>query len=151
MPSKCKSGGKKRHQNSKVTAKSATTQISEKKVIVAESAIKMEKWWRKTPLRQQSDGKKRHHISNCGDTLTTTYYIQGAGAPAKTKNYVNADAFIFFREKVRPFPHLAKPMNTFLRKVGKAMVQIKRDWFDTALEKYERGETYGRWKEKIQV
>ncbi len=27
MPSKCKSGGKKCHQNSKVTAKSATTQI----------------------------------------------------------------------------------------------------------------------------
>ena len=58
-------------------------------------------------------------------------------------------AFIFFREKVRPFPHLAKPMNTFLRKVGKAMVQMKRDWFDTALENYERGEMYGRWKEKI--
>ena len=34
-------------------------------------------------------------------------------------------------------------MNTFLRKVGKAMVQIKRDWFDTALENYERGEMYG--------
>ena len=112
MPSKCKSGGKKRHQNSKVTAKSASTQISEKKVMVAESAIKMEKWWRKTPLKQQSDGKKRHHISNCGGILTTTYHIQGAGAPAKTKNYVNADAFIFFREKVRPFPHLAKPVNT---------------------------------------
>ena len=111
MPSKCKSGGKKRHQNSKVTAKSATTQISEKKVMVAESAIKMEKWWRKTPLKQQSDGKKRHHISNCGGILTTTYHIQGAGAPAKTKNYVNADAFIFFREKVRPFPHLAKPIS----------------------------------------
>lgn len=31
------------------------------------------------------------------------------------------------------------------------MVQIKRDWFDTALENYERGETYGRWKAKIQV
>ena len=45
-------------------------------------------------------------------TLTTTYHIQGAGAPAKTKNYVNADAFIFFQEKVRPFPHLAKPVNT---------------------------------------
>ena len=59
--------------------------------------------------------------------------------------------FIFFREKVRPFPHLAKPMNTFLRKVGKEMVQIKRDWFDTALENYEREKTYGRWKEKIQV
>ena len=45
----------------------------------------------------------------------------------------------------------AKPMNIILRKVGKAMVQIKRDWFDTALEYYERGEMYGRWKEKIQV
>lgn len=70
-----KMGGKKRRQNSKVTAKSATTQISEKKVMVAESAIKMEKWWRKTPLKQQSDGKKRHHISNCGGILTTTYHI----------------------------------------------------------------------------
>ena len=52
VPSKCKSGGKKRRQNSKVTAKSATTQISEKKAMVAESAIKMEKWWRKMPLKQ---------------------------------------------------------------------------------------------------
>ena len=49
-PKKC--GGKKCRQNSKVTAKSATTQISEKKAMVAESAIKMEKWWRKTPLKQ---------------------------------------------------------------------------------------------------
>ena len=139
-PSKQQSDGKKRHHSDK-----------RENAMVAESAIKMEKWWRKTPLKQQSDGKKRHHISNCGGILTTTYHIQGAGAPAKTENYVNADAFIFFREKVRPFPHLAKPMNTFLRKVGKAMVQIKRDWFDTALENYERGEIYGRWKEKIQV
>jgi hypothetical protein len=38
----------------------------------------------------------------------------------------------------------AKPMNIILRKVEKAMVQIKRDWFDTALENYERGEMYGR-------
>lgn len=67
--------------------------------MVAESAIKMEKWWRKTPLKQQSDGKKRHHISNCGGTLTTTYYIQGAGAPAKTKNYVNADGVYIFSGK----------------------------------------------------
>ena len=49
-PKKC--GGKKCRQNSKVTAKSATTQISEKKAMVEESAIKMEKWWRKTPLKQ---------------------------------------------------------------------------------------------------
>ena len=58
-----KVGGEKRRQNSKVTAKSATTQISEKKVMVAECAIKMEKWWRKTPLKQQSDGKKCHHFT----------------------------------------------------------------------------------------
>ena len=88
--------------------------------MVAESAVKMEKWWRKTPLKQQSDGKKRHHISNCGGTLTTTYHIQGAGAPAKTENYVNADAFIFFREKVRPFPHLAKPISRTFRKDEKS-------------------------------
>jgi hypothetical protein len=62
VPSKCKSGGKKRRQNSKMTAKSATTQISEKKVMVAESAIKMEKWWRKMPPNKQSDGKKCHHF-----------------------------------------------------------------------------------------
>lgn len=123
--SKWKSGGGKCHQNSKVMAKSTTT---------------FQIWWNLS-----------HHTHNCGGTLTTTYHIQGAGAPAKTKNYVNADAFIFFREKVRPFPHLAKPMNTFLRKVGKAMVQIKRDWFYTALENYRRGEMYDRWKEKIQI
>ena len=52
VPSKWKSGGKKRRQNSKVTAKSATTQIREKKDMVAESAIKMEKWWRKMQPKQ---------------------------------------------------------------------------------------------------
>ena len=69
-------------------------------------------WGQKVPSKCKSGGEKRHYISNCGGTLTTTYHIQGAGAPAKTENYVNADAFIFFREKVRPFPHLAKPVNT---------------------------------------
>ena len=106
-------GGRKRRQNSKVTAKSATTQISEKKVMVAESAIKMEKWWWKTPLKQQSDGKKRHHISNCGGTLTTTYHMQGAGAPAKTKNHVNADAFIFFSGKGQTFSASCKTSEHF--------------------------------------
>ena len=180
MPSKCKSGGKKRRQNSKVTAKSATTQIREKKVMVAECAIKMEKWWRKTPLKQQSDGKKCHHISNCGGTLTTTYHIQGASAPAKTENYVNADGVYIFSGKgptfsascktyehyefhdcmemssvnVKYTKHVMrgeKPISKTFRKDEKAMVQIKRDWFDTALKNYERGETYGRWKAKIQV
>ena len=60
--------GQKAPSKQQSDGKSATTQISEKKVMVAESAIKMEKWWRKTPLKQQSDGKKRHHISNCGGT-----------------------------------------------------------------------------------
>ena len=152
MPSKCKSGGKKRYQNSKVTAKSATTQISEKKVMVAESAIKMEKWWRKTPLKQQSDGKKRHHISNCGGILTTTYHIQGAGAPAKTKNYVNADGVYIFSGKGPTFSASCKTSEHLrLERKKKAMVQIKRDWFDTEFGNYERGKTYGRWKEKIQV
>ena len=88
MPSKCKSGGEKCRQNSKVTAKSATTQISEKKV-----------WWRKVPSKWKSGGKKCHHISNCCGTLTTTYHIQGAGAPAKTKNYVNVDGVYIFSGK----------------------------------------------------
>lgn len=84
VPSKCKSGGKKRRQNSKVTAKSAPTQIREKKDMVAEYAIKMEKWWRKTPLKQQSDGRKCHHISNCWWYINHHIsYIQGAGTPAK--------------------------------------------------------------------
>ena len=38
----------------------------------------------------------------------------------------------------------AKPISRTFRKDGKAMVQIKRNWFDTALKEYERGETHGR-------
>ena len=86
MPSKWKSGGRKCHQNNKVMAESSTT---------------FQIWWNFNP-----------HISNRGGTLTTTYHIQGAGAPAKTKNYVNVDGVYIFREKVRPFPHLAKQVNT---------------------------------------
>ena len=87
-PSKQQSDGKKRHHSNQ-------SEI----VMVAESAIKMERWWRKMPPKQQSDGKKCHHISNCGGTLTTTYHIQGAGAPAKTKNNVNADGVYIFSGK----------------------------------------------------
>jgi len=57
-----KYGGKKCRQNAKVGAKSATTQIRVKKVMVAESAIKMEKRRRKMPPNKQSDGKKCHHF-----------------------------------------------------------------------------------------
>lgn len=64
------------------------------------------------PSKWKSGGGKCHQTSKVMAKSATTYHIQGAGAPAKTKNYVNADAFIFFREKVRPFPHLAKPVNT---------------------------------------
>ena len=108
-PPKHENGGKKRPKNYKVGAESAPAQIRAEKV-----------WGQKAPPKQQSDGKKCHYISNCGGTLTTTYHIQGAGAPAKTKNYVNAYAFIFFREKVRPFPHLAKPISRTFRKDEKS-------------------------------
>ena len=64
---------------------------------------KRENGGKKRPHTNQSrksvGGKKRHHISNCGGILTTTYYIQGAGAPAKTKNYVNADGVYIFSGK----------------------------------------------------
>ena len=103
-----------------MTAKNATTQISEKKAMVAESAIKMEKWWRKTPLKQQSDGKKRHHISNCGGILTTTYHIQGAGAPAKTKNYVNADGVYIFSGKGPTFSASCKTYEHIFKKGWKS-------------------------------
>lgn len=53
-------------------------------------------------------------------TSTTTYHIQDAGAPAKTKKNVNADAFIFFRKKVRAFPHLTKSISRTFRKDEKS-------------------------------
>ena len=77
MPPKHEYGGKKRPQNHKVGAESAPAQIraekvwgqkvpskqqsdgkkrhhsnQSEKVMVAESAIKMEKLWQKTPLKQ---------------------------------------------------------------------------------------------------
>lgn len=79
----------------------------------AKSAPKTTKWVQKAPPHK-SEPKK------CGAKSAPTYHMQGAGAPAKTENYVNADAFIFFREKVRPFPHLAKPVSTILRKDEKS-------------------------------
>lgn len=54
-------------------------------------------------------------------------------------------------EKVRPFPHLAKPISKTFRKDEITMVQIKRNWFKIIILSYERGFDYGRWKEKIQV
>ena len=66
----------------------------------APAQIRDEKvWGQKVPSKCKSGGKKRHHISNCGGILTTSYHIQGAGAPAKTKNYVNADGVYIFSGK----------------------------------------------------
>ena len=87
-PPKRENGGKKRPQNHKVGAESAPAQIRAEKV-----------WGQKVLSKCKSGGKKRHHISNCGGILTTTYHIQGAGAPAKTKNYVNADGVYIFSGK----------------------------------------------------
>ena len=71
---KPQSRGRKRRQNSKVTAKSATTQISEKKAMVAESAIKMEKWWRKMLPNKQNDLKGATTFKS-GGTLATISVI----------------------------------------------------------------------------
>ena len=49
-------------------------------------------------------------------------------------------AFIFFREKVRSFPHLAKPISKTFGKDERAMGQRKRDWFDTEFGNYEMRE-----------
>lgn len=56
-----------------------------------------------------------------------------------------------FREMVRPFPHLAKPISTTFGKDERTMGQIKRRWFKTIFLRHERGFDYGRWKEKIQI
>ena len=99
--------------------------------VVAESAPKTAKWWQKVPALLKCGGTKRwnkkHHISNCGGTLTTTYHISGAGAPAKTKKYKRLWRLYFFGERVRPFPHLAKPVNTTFRKDRKANGTDKKE------------------------
>ena len=61
------------------------------------------------PSKWKSGGGKCHQTSKVmaksattfksGGTLATTYHIQGAGAPAKTKNYVNADGVYIFSKK----------------------------------------------------
>ena len=105
------SGGEKCRQNMNMGAKSApkTTKWGQK---APPHKSEPKKYGDKKCRQNAKVGAKSATTFKSGGTLATTYHIQGAGAPAKTKNYVNADAFIFFREKVRPFPHLAKPVNT---------------------------------------
>lgn len=47
------------------------------------------------------------------EILTTTYHIQGAGAPAKTKNYVNADGVYIFSGKGPTFSASCKTSEHF--------------------------------------
>ena len=54
--------------------------------------------------------------------------IWGAGAPAKTKNSVHRKVNIFFREKVRPFPHLAKRINTKTESEEDDYGTDKKEW-----------------------
>ena len=68
----------------------------------------------------QSGGKKRRHISNCGGILTTTYHIQGAGVPAKTKNYVNADGVYIFSGKGPTFSVSCKTYEHIFKKGWKS-------------------------------
>ena len=51
------------------------------------------------PSKWKSGGGKCHQTSKVMAKSATTYYIQGAGAPAKTKNYVNADGVYIFSGK----------------------------------------------------
>ena len=108
-PPKPQSGGRKRPRTNQ-----------SRKSVEAKSAVKMQKWGRKAPSKQQSDGKKRHHISNCGGILTTTYHIQGAGAPAKTKNYVNADGVYIFSGKGPTFSASCKTYEHIFKKGWKS-------------------------------
>ena len=57
----------------------------------------------------------------------------------------------FFGKRSDLFRILQNLSAELLERMKKAMVQIKREWFDTEFGNYERGKTYGRWKEKIQV
>ncbi len=54
--------------------------------------------------------------------------IWGAGAPAKTKNDGCEVSHIFFREKVRPFPHLAKRINTKTESEEDDYGTDKKEW-----------------------
>ena len=48
-------------------------------------------------------------------------------------------AFIFFREKVRPFPHLAKPVNTTFRKDEKNNGTDKKRLVLYSIRKLQKG------------
>ena len=72
---KPQSGGRKRPRtNQSRKSVEATTQISEKKAMVAESAIKMEKWWRKMLPNKQNDLKGATTFKS-GGTLATISVI----------------------------------------------------------------------------
>lgn len=75
----------------------------------AKSAVKTAKWRQKAPPYRYLRWYINHHIS-----------YTGCRCSCQDENYVNADAFIFFREKIRPFPHLAKPISRTFRKDEKS-------------------------------
>ena len=108
MPSKWNSGGRKWHHFSNMVEQCGglsfwvfSFQIN----VVVKSGGFIIIWW-----------NFRHHISNCGGTLTTTYHIQGAGAPAKTKNYVNADGVYIFSGKGPTFSASCKTYEHYFKK-----------------------------------
>ena len=119
-PPKRANGGRKRPPKPQSGGRKRPRTNQSRKSVEAKSAVKMQKWGRKAPSKQQSDGKKCHHISNCGDTLTTTYHIQGAGAPAKTKNYVNADGVYIFSGKGPTFSASCKTYEHIFKKGWKS-------------------------------
>ena len=82
------------------------------------------------PSKWKSGGGKCHQTSKVmaksattfksGGTLATTYHIQGAGAPAKTKNYVNADGVYIFSGKGPTFSASCKTNEHIFKKGWKS-------------------------------
>ena len=82
---------------------------------MAKSATTLQLWW-----------NFNYHISNRGGTLTTTYHIQGAGAPAKTKNYVNAEGVYIFSGKGPTFSASCKTSEHYEFHACMEICQISR-------------------------
>ena len=72
------------------------------------------------PSKWKSGGGKCHQTSKVMAKSATTYYIQGAGAPAKTKNYVNADGVYIFSGKGPTFSASCKTYEHIFKKGWKS-------------------------------
>ena len=108
MPPKQQSDGKKCHHSTTLVEQCGGFGfwIFRFKIrVVVKSGGFIANWW-----------NFNHHISNCGGTFTITYHIQGAGAPAKKKNNVNADGVYIFSGKGPTFSASCKTYEHYFKK-----------------------------------